>query len=125
MTALALPGITVTAPLFVRALQRVFTRPTPGHAVGFADLLVPETVSRSALFVLNVAIGWVPRPSLDLIEPAAGALVLFVGRFTMRRPIGAAARLPRLHTPARYTTSTYPEFARGVASTRLMRSVWQ
>ncbi|MCV7057102.1 complex I subunit 4 family protein [Mycolicibacterium gilvum] len=80
VTALALPGILITAALFLRALQRVFTGPTRGHAVGFTDLRVHETASVSILLVLSVAIGLVPRPLLDLIEPAAAALVALVGR---------------------------------------------
>ncbi|KUI37489.1 NuoM family protein [Mycobacterium sp. GA-2829] len=80
VTALALPGILLTAALFLRALQRVFTGPTRGHAVDFPDLRVPETASVSTLLVLSVAIGLVPRPLLDLIEPATAALVALVGR---------------------------------------------
>uniref|UniRef100_A0A5Q5CLL0 NADH dehydrogenase subunit M n=1 Tax=Mycobacterium sp. (strain JLS) TaxID=164757 RepID=A0A5Q5CLL0_MYCSJ len=80
VTALALPGILLTAALFLRALQRVFTGPTRGHAVDFTDLRVPETASVSTLLVLSVAIGLVPRPLLDLIEPATAALVALVGR---------------------------------------------
>ena len=80
VTALALPGILITAALFLRALQRVFTGPTRGHAVDFTDLQVPETASVSILLVLSVAIGLLPRPLLDLIEPAATALIALVGR---------------------------------------------
>ncbi len=80
VTALALPGILLTAALFLRALQRVFTGPTRGHTIGFTDLRITETVSVSILFVLSVAIGLAPRPLLDLIEPAAVALVALVGR---------------------------------------------
>ncbi|MCV7346020.1 complex I subunit 4 family protein [Mycolicibacterium rhodesiae] len=80
VTALALPGILLTAALFLRALQRVFTGPTRGNSVGFTDLRVPETLSVSTLLVLSVAIGLVPRPLLDLIEPAAAAVVALVGR---------------------------------------------
>jgi len=80
VTALALPGILLTAALFLRALQRIFTGPTRGHSVGFTDLRAPETASVSILLVLSVAIGLVPRPLLDMIEPAAAALVALVGR---------------------------------------------
>ncbi|MBY0289362.1 MAG: NADH-quinone oxidoreductase subunit M [Mycobacteriaceae bacterium] len=80
ITALALPGILITAALFLRALQRVFTGPTRGHAAGFTDLRASETASVSILLVLSVAIGLIPRPLLDLIEPAAAALVALVGR---------------------------------------------
>jgi NADH-quinone oxidoreductase subunit M len=80
ITVLALPGILLTAALFLRALQRVFTGPTRGHSVGFTDLRAPETASVSLLLALSVAIGLVPRPLLDLIEPAANTLVALVGR---------------------------------------------
>lgn len=80
ITAVALPGILVTAALFLLALQRIFTGETRGHSVGFADLRYSETCSVGMLLALSVAIGVFPRPLLDLIEPAAHALVGLVGR---------------------------------------------
>jgi NADH-quinone oxidoreductase subunit M len=80
VTAVALPGILITAALFLRALQRIFTGPTGGHSVGFADLRKAELVSTTMLLVLSVAIGLFPRPLLDVIEPAAHTLVGLVGR---------------------------------------------
>ena len=80
VTAIALPGILLTAALFLRALQRIFTGPTEGLSVGFTDLRKPESVSVAGLLVLSVAIGILPRPLLDLIEPAASALITLVGR---------------------------------------------
>ncbi|RAV06913.1 NADH-quinone oxidoreductase subunit M [Mycolicibacterium sp. GF69] len=80
VTAVALPGILITAALFLRAFQRVFTGPTRGHSAGFADLRPSEIVSVATLLALTVAIGLFPRPLLALIEPGAGALIGLLGR---------------------------------------------
>lgn len=80
VTAVALPGILITAALFLRAFQRVFTGPTRGHSAGFADLRPSETFSVATLLALTVVIGVFPRPLLALIEPGAGALIGLLGR---------------------------------------------
>lgn len=80
VTAIALPGILITAALFLRALQQIFTGETRGRSVGFADLNWREIASVVPLLVLSVVIGLFPRALLDLIEPAADALVGLVGR---------------------------------------------
>ncbi|WP_074021280.1 complex I subunit 4 family protein [Mycobacterium intracellulare] len=80
VTAVALPGILITAALFLRALQQVFTGDTRGHSPGFTDLYPSETISAAILLVLSVLIGVFPRPLLDIIEPAAHALISLVGR---------------------------------------------
>ncbi|WP_293003936.1 NADH-quinone oxidoreductase subunit M [Mycobacterium sp.] len=80
ITAIALPGILITAAVFLRALQRVFTGDTRGHSPGFTDLHPSELLSAGLLLALSVAIGVFPRPLLDLIEPAAHALIGLVGR---------------------------------------------
>ena len=80
VTAIALPGILITAALFLLALQRIFTGETREHSVGFADLHPSEIWSVGMLLALSVAIGVFPRPLLDLIEPAAHTLVGLVGR---------------------------------------------
>lgn len=80
VTAVALVGILLTAALFLRAVQRIFTGPTRGRSVGFADLRPAETWSVGALLVLSLLIGVLPRPLLDIIEPAAEAVVELVGR---------------------------------------------
>jgi len=80
VTALALPGILVTAALFLRALQRLLTGPTQGRSEGFTDLRRAEIWSIGPLLLLALAIGVLPRPLLDVIEPAAGAVVDLVGR---------------------------------------------
>ncbi|TQN33717.1 complex I subunit 4 family protein [Kocuria rosea] len=80
VTAVALVGILVTAALFLRALQRVFTGPAAGHTPGFADLQGRELWSAGPLLVLSLLIGVLPRVLLEVIEPASAALVSLVGR---------------------------------------------
>jgi NADH-quinone oxidoreductase subunit M len=80
VTAVALLGILITAALFLRALQRVFTGETRGRSTGFADLRAAELWSVGPLLLLSLAIGVLPRPLLDVIEPAADAVVRLVGR---------------------------------------------
>jgi NADH-quinone oxidoreductase subunit M len=80
ITAIALPGILITAALFLRALQRIFTGATAGHSVGFTDLRPAEMFAVASLLLASVAIGLFPRPLLDVIEPAADTLVGLVGR---------------------------------------------
>jgi len=80
VTAVALLGILVTAALFLRALQRIFTGETRGVSMGFSDLRPAELWSVGALLVLSLGIGVLPRLLLDLIEPAANAVSTLVGR---------------------------------------------
>ncbi|AFM18123.1 NADH dehydrogenase subunit M [Mycolicibacterium chubuense NBB4] len=80
VTAIALPAIVVTAALFLRALQRIFTGETRGRSEGFVDLRTTETWSTAMLLALSVVIGLFPRVLLDAIEPAADALIGLVGR---------------------------------------------
>ncbi len=80
VTAVALLGILITAALFLRALQRIFTGETRGSSVGFTDLRAPELFSVGPLLLLSLLIGVLPRFLLDVIEPAAAALVQLVGR---------------------------------------------
>jgi NADH-quinone oxidoreductase subunit M len=80
VTAVALVGILITAALFLRALQRVFAGETRGSSVGFGDLRPAEVWSVAPLLVLSLAIGILPRPLLDVVEPAATAVVDLVGR---------------------------------------------
>lgn len=80
VTAIALPGILVTAALFLLALQRVFTGPTQGQSPGFADLHGRELWSIGPLLALSLLIGVLPQLLLGVIEPASAALVDLVGR---------------------------------------------
>jgi NADH-quinone oxidoreductase subunit M len=84
-TAIAVAGILITAALFLRALQQIFTGPLrlpggPGTPAAFGDLTVTEVASTVPLLALAVVIGITPRFLLDLIEPAARALTHLVAR---------------------------------------------
>ncbi|OMH23453.1 oxidoreductase [Tersicoccus phoenicis] len=80
ISALALLGILITAALFLRAFQRVFTGPVRGVSAGFADLRPGEAVPTGGLLVLSVALGLFPAPVLDTIAPAAADVVTLVLR---------------------------------------------
>ncbi len=80
VTAVAVLGILITAALFLRALQQMFTGPTAGLSVGFADVTPREWTPVALLLATSVLIGVLPRPLLDLIEPAAATLADLVGR---------------------------------------------
>ncbi|MHA7278007.1 complex I subunit 4 family protein [Arthrobacter sp. Hz1] len=79
-TALALPGILITAALFLIAVQRLLTGSVQGKSAGFTDLRAPELLSIGPLLFLSLLIGVFPRPLLDLIEPAAATVASLVGR---------------------------------------------
>src|SRR5699024_9485641 len=81
VTAVALVGIVITAALFLRALQRVFTGPAAGRSPGFADLRAHELWSAGPLLALSVLIGVLPLVLLGVIEPSSAALVELVGRY--------------------------------------------
>ena len=51
-----------------------------GQVAGFADLRPAELWSAGGLMVLAVVFGIIPRPLLDVIEPAAQTIVDLVGR---------------------------------------------
>ena len=80
VTAVAVIGILLTAGLFLRAYQVIFTGPAQGNTVGFADLRPAELWSAGGLMVLAVLFGVIPRPLLDVIEPAAQTIVDLVRR---------------------------------------------
>ncbi|WP_105036513.1 complex I subunit 4 family protein [Cryobacterium aureum] len=80
LSLLALPGILITAALFLLASQRLLTGKTRGLSTGFSDLNTTETLSIGSLLVLSVVIGVFPRFLLDVIEPAASVVVNLVGR---------------------------------------------
>ncbi|NNH72536.1 NADH-quinone oxidoreductase subunit M [Nocardia uniformis] len=77
-TALAVPGILLTAALLLRAYQRVFLGAP--RAGSFADLTAPEAISIMPLMAFALALGIFPRVLLDVIEPAARTLGVLVER---------------------------------------------
>ncbi|WP_369131269.1 complex I subunit 4 family protein [Modestobacter roseus] len=78
--AIALPGILLTAALFLRALQRVFTGETRGRSVGFADVRAVQAGPVIGLLLLSLAVGVAPWPLLDVITPATSLVVELVSR---------------------------------------------
>ncbi|MCY0904577.1 complex I subunit 4 family protein [Arthrobacter sp. H14-L1] len=92
-TALALLGILITAALLLRMLAQVFLGPerqpkseaserdAPAAETPY-DLRPRELLSVAPLLVLAVVIGVFPRFLLDLIEPAARALIALVAAGT-------------------------------------------
>ncbi len=80
VSAVAVLGILITAALFLRALQRIFTGPTTGLSEGFEDVVPREWAPVGLLLSLSVLIGVLPRPLLNLIEPAAETVAQLVGR---------------------------------------------
>ncbi|WP_104195611.1 NuoM family protein [Cryobacterium sp. M15] len=80
LSLLALPGILITAALFLLASQRLLTGKPRGLSTGFSDLNTNETLSIGSLLVLSVVIGVFPRFLLDIIEPAASVVVNLVSR---------------------------------------------
>jgi NADH-quinone oxidoreductase subunit M len=84
-TAVAVPGILITAALFLRALQRVFLGRlrlpgSPSTPTAFGDLTASETAGTVPLLAIAVVIGITPRFLLDVIEPAARTLTHLAGR---------------------------------------------
>jgi NADH-quinone oxidoreductase subunit M len=84
-TAIAVLGILITAALFLRALQQIFTGPLrlpggPGTPPALGDLTASEAASTVPLLGLAVVIGILPAFLLDLIDPAARTLTILVGR---------------------------------------------
>ncbi|MEZ0491807.1 NuoM family protein [Kineococcus sp. TBRC 1896] len=80
VAAVAVLGILVTAALFLRALQRLFTGPTTGHSVRFRDLGASELWSAGPLLALALVVGVFPGPLLDTVAPAAANVVDLVSR---------------------------------------------
>ncbi len=80
VTAIAVVGILITAALFLRAMQQLFTGPTRNLSIHFQDVTARETVPVALLLGLSVLIGLLPGPLLELIEPAAATVTELVGR---------------------------------------------
>ncbi|MGB3828789.1 MAG: NADH-quinone oxidoreductase subunit M [Ornithinimicrobium sp.] len=80
ITAIALLGIVLTAGVFLRALQHIFTGPTQGRSVDFVDVRTHEWAAVAPLLLLSIIIGVFPAPLLTVIEPASQVLISMVGR---------------------------------------------
>ena len=80
VAALGLIGILLMTAVLLRAAQRMLTGPAGELTAGFADLRPREVVPLAGLLAFSVAIGLLPRPLLDVIEPAAAAVAGLVAR---------------------------------------------
>ncbi|WP_285700152.1 NADH-quinone oxidoreductase subunit M [Actinomadura sp. NBRC 104412] len=78
--ALAVPGILITAALFLRVLHRAFLGPPGELTGGVGDVHPAELWAVVPLLVLSLVIGVVPRFLLDVIEPASAAVLSLVSR---------------------------------------------
>lgn len=78
--AAALPGILITAALFLRALHRVLLGDPHHPDTSFAVLRPAETLAVAPLLAATVVIGIAPRFLLEVIEPAARTVVDLVAR---------------------------------------------
>lgn len=76
--ALSIVGILITAALFLRMLHRVFLG-APGE-LRVSDVRPFEVAAVAPLLALSLVIGIAPRWLLDLVEPAATAIVSLVSR---------------------------------------------
>ena len=79
VTAFALPGILITAALFLRAIQRVFTGPTRGLSREFNDITGTQLSPVGILLGLSLLIGVAPQTLLSVVEPASTVLVELIG----------------------------------------------
>ncbi|RJL24840.1 complex I subunit 4 family protein [Bailinhaonella thermotolerans] len=78
--AIAVAGVLVTAALFLRVLQRAFLGGPGELTARFTDVRPRELLAVAPLLALSLAVGIAPRPLLDLVEPAAAAVVTLVSR---------------------------------------------
>ena len=79
-SAVALPGILITAAMFLLALQKMLLGKTRGLSTGFRDLDATEVLAIAPLLILSVVIGVFPRVLLDVIGPAAAVVNTLVSR---------------------------------------------
>ncbi len=80
VAAVGLLGILLMTAVLLRAAQRMLTGPAGELSTGFADLRAREVVPLAGLLTLSVLIGLLPRPLLDVIEPAAAVVADLVAR---------------------------------------------
>ncbi|WP_431918865.1 complex I subunit 4 family protein [Micromonospora wenchangensis] len=78
--AFALPGILVTAGLFLWALHRIFLGPARHRLSVTADVTAAETAAVLPLLALALLLGVFPRLLLDVVEPAARTVTELVAR---------------------------------------------
>ena len=77
--AIALTGIVLTAGLLLTAFGRVFLGDAGDGVAGTADVSVREVAAIAPLLALSLLIGVYPAVLLDVVSPAAKAVVALVG----------------------------------------------
>ncbi|MEO5610560.1 MAG: NADH-quinone oxidoreductase subunit M [Ornithinibacter sp.] len=80
VSAVALLGILIIAGVLLWTFQRIFTGQTRGRTRDFTDIRAHEAWAIAPLLLLSLLIGLVPRPLLDVIEPAATAVIDHLAR---------------------------------------------
>ncbi|MET9068585.1 complex I subunit 4 family protein [Streptosporangium sandarakinum] len=78
--ALAVIGVLITAALFLRMLHRAFLGPPGELTPRVTDVRPGELAAVAPLLAASLVIGLFPRWLLDVIEPAAAAVVSLVSR---------------------------------------------
>jgi len=71
----AATGVILAAVYLLWAVQRAFTGEPDGDNVGMRDISVRELCTVVPLLGLSLFLGFYPKPVLDRVEPAVGALV--------------------------------------------------
>ena len=79
-SAVGLLGILLVAGLLLWTLQRLVTGEAGPATHRFSDVRAHELLAVGPLLLLSLAIGLAPRPLLDVVEPAAAAVVAVLGR---------------------------------------------
>ena len=80
LAAVGLVGILLMTAVMLRAVQQLLTGPVGGLSDGFPDVRARESAPVAGLLLLSVTVGVLPRPVLDLVEPAAAVVVSLVSR---------------------------------------------
>ena len=88
---LATLGIVLAAIYVLFWYQRVATGPATDKVKGFADLCGREMLAIVPLVALIVALGFFPKPLLDVINPAVGRTLHQVGQTDPVPPVPASA----------------------------------
>ena len=80
IAAVGLLGILLMTAVLLTAVQQMVTGPRTTPTTGFPDLTRTEWLPVAGLLVTAIVLGLAPGPLLDVVEPAATALVDMVDR---------------------------------------------
>lgn len=76
---LALPGVVLAAVYVLWMYKRMMTGPRPDLGISIPDISVREKVVVVPIVVAILALGFYPKPALDLINPAVADTLTHVG----------------------------------------------